>query len=68
MISFLLFQQFKLSPEQLATLMECQLSGNMSYTKEMWKLFFTKFSANLGHALHMLSNTVKTVAHSQSAV
>ena len=65
-ILFLLFQQFKLSPEQLSTLIECKLSGNMSYTKEMWKLFFSRFSANLGDALQMLSNTVKT--HSQSAV
>ena len=59
---FLLFQQFKLSPEQLSMLIECKLSDNMSYTKEMWKLFFTKFSANLGDALQMLSNTVKTMA------
>ena len=65
---FLLFQKFKLSPEQLSMLIECKLSGKMSYPKEMWKLFFTKFSANLGNALHMLSNTVKTMAHSQSAV
>ena len=26
----------------------------------MWKLLFTKFSANLGAALQILSNTVKT--------
>lgn len=65
---FLLFQNFELSPEQLSMLIECKLSGKMSYPKEMWKLFFTKFSANLGNALHMLSNTVKTMAHSQSAV
>ena len=68
MIVFLMFQQFNLSPEQLSTLIECKLSGNKSYSKEMWKLFFSRFSANLGDALQMLSNTVKTITHSQSAV
>ncbi|XP_045566777.1 uncharacterized protein isoform X4 [Salmo salar] len=50
-----------LTAENLVTLLKCKLSENNTYSKETWKLFFTKASAVLDQALVLLSNQSKPV-------
>ncbi|KAJ8344670.1 hypothetical protein SKAU_G00288630 [Synaphobranchus kaupii] len=45
-----------LTGESLADLLTCKLSGNMTYSKETWKLFLTKASGVLDEALLILTN------------
>eukprot|EP00063_Salmo_salar_P010744 XP_013985579.1 PREDICTED: uncharacterized protein LOC106564110 [Salmo salar] len=50
-----------LTAENLVTLLKCKLSENNTYSKETWKLFFTKASAVLDQALVLLSNQSEPV-------
>ncbi|XP_027874243.1 uncharacterized protein mslnb isoform X20 [Xiphophorus couchianus] len=43
--------------EQLASLMRCNLPGNGSHSRVLWKLLLTKLSSVLNPALDMLANT-----------
>ncbi|MED6255604.1 hypothetical protein ATANTOWER_011869, partial [Ataeniobius toweri] len=43
--------------EQLASLMRCNLPGNSSHSRVLWKLLLTKLSNVLDPALDMLANT-----------
>ncbi|KAJ8386178.1 hypothetical protein AAFF_G00176020 [Aldrovandia affinis] len=45
-----------LTAEDVVTLLSCKLNGNTTYSKETWKLFFTKVSGVLDEALLMFSN------------
>ncbi|XP_020349026.1 uncharacterized protein mslna [Oncorhynchus kisutch] len=49
-------QRTQLKPEQLSEILQCKLSGNLTYPQKIWKLFFTKYSAILDEALHRFSN------------
>nr|XP_017212575.1 uncharacterized protein mslnb isoform X2 [Danio rerio] len=46
-----------LSPQDLATVLSCILSGNKSASNETWKLFTQKVTPVLGPALDLLANT-----------
>ncbi|XP_028827791.1 uncharacterized protein mslnb isoform X2 [Denticeps clupeoides] len=48
--------ELNLTAEDLASLLECQLSSNVEYSKETWKLLLTEASAILDEALITLSN------------
>ncbi|GAA6111227.1 uncharacterized protein LOC108258581, partial [Tachysurus ichikawai] len=40
-----------LSTNDLAKLLKCKITGNVKYTKDIWKLFFHNLAANLDEAL-----------------
>ncbi|XP_036412841.1 uncharacterized protein LOC118797672, partial [Colossoma macropomum] len=44
----------RLTALQLSTLLQCQLTSNEVYSKEVWKLFFSKVSGVLDNALVLL--------------
>ncbi|XP_049325519.1 uncharacterized protein LOC111196156 [Astyanax mexicanus] len=45
-----------LSFKNLTTLLTCKLSSSVKYSKEMWTIFFQRFSAQLDEALDAYSN------------
>ncbi|TRY86145.1 hypothetical protein DNTS_030207 [Danionella cerebrum] len=46
-----------LSAQDLATVLACSLSGNLSVSDEMWKLFTQKINPGLGPALDLFTST-----------
>ncbi|KAK2916614.1 hypothetical protein Q8A67_000988 [Cirrhinus molitorella] len=52
--------QSQLSSQQVADLLACKLSSNV--TKDTWKLFFTKISTNLDDALLKFSNKTQSAS------
>ncbi|XP_056111002.1 uncharacterized protein LOC130088309 [Rhinichthys klamathensis goyatoka] len=48
--------------EHLAGLLKCQLSSSSSYSKEIWKLLFTKTDSVLDGALSIFSSTAANVS------
>ncbi|KAK2817690.1 hypothetical protein Q7C36_021623 [Tachysurus vachellii] len=45
-----------LSTDDLAKLLKCKITGNVKYTKDIWKLFFHNVAANLDEALDKVYN------------
>ncbi|PWA32548.1 hypothetical protein CCH79_00015043, partial [Gambusia affinis] len=54
--------------EQLASLMRCNLPGNGSHSRVLWKLLLTKLSSVLNPALDMLANTSVGMIPSAEAI
>ncbi|XP_058624469.1 uncharacterized protein LOC131535942 [Onychostoma macrolepis] len=50
------------TPESLAGLLKCQLSSRRSYSKEIWKLLFTKANDVLDGALVIFSSTAANMS------
>ncbi|MEQ2253014.1 hypothetical protein ILYODFUR_027685, partial [Ilyodon furcidens] len=54
--------------EQLASLMRCNLPGNSSHSRVLWKLLLTKLSNVLDPALDMLANTSSGIIPSADTI
>lgn len=59
-LTVLYLQLEEFTAEKLASLMRCDLPGNSSQSRVLWKLLLTKLSSVLNPALDMLANMVSS--------
>lgn len=58
-------QQENLTAYQLASLLKCNLPGNGSHSRMIWKMLLTKSAVSLDPALDILANMVSLISPSE---